>query len=427
MLPDQPRRRAHTRRVGFAATPLPLVFALTLTVGSDAVNRVSVGGTRLSAVLVAMGLWFSLASLPLLKKVSPASRWALAPMVLFLGYAVGRTVVAGRVGTDGLQNLAVVCLFVSLIVHAASTHDDGLRSAEGWLVTVAWVLSVVYVASVVLGGLGSAAFIGGRSFALQALVFMALLVPRFSHVPRARRLALLLFAAVAMSLSRTALVLAVVTLVACFAYRQPRGASAATRSRVRFAVGVFVAVALTSAAVVSVPVLRDRFFGGDRAQIVGGVTFNTEGRTVFWSTLSEGFASAPWFGHGAGTASERLGMQPHNDYLRVLHDYGIVGLALFLSALLRLLLACWRWFRTAAGRVSARRHAAAVCALVTWALSMLTDNALIYAFVLAPLAIVVGASLGQRDRDLRAHSLALPNQAMEPGSATVRSPSSISP
>ena len=80
----------------------------------------------------------------------------------------------------------------------------------------------------------------------------------------------------------------------------------------------------------------------------------TSGRVVIWTQTWQSAVESPWIGKGAGSASAYLAdlydgdiAHPHNDYLRILHDYGVIGLVLFLYGLVRVGLMCWRtWAHT---------------------------------------------------------------------------------
>jgi O-antigen ligase len=87
--------------------------------------------------------------------------------------------------------------------------------------------------------------------------------------------------------------------------------------------------------------LQHRFFGGEFdpsgsfLEIVQNV--NSSGRNVVWAlTFGDYWSHNRWIGQGAGSTGPLLSRVfeaagvPHNEYLRVLHDTGIVGLVLFL-------------------------------------------------------------------------------------------------
>ena len=112
---------------------------------------------------------------------------------------------------------------------------------------------------------------------------------------------------------------------------------------------------------------------------------------------------SPWIGKGAGSASAYLAdlydgdiAHPHNDYLRILHDYGVVGLVLFLYGLARVGRLFWRNWAQPRELLQRRLSLAAALALTAIAMMMVTDNTLVYVFVMGPLGILLGTALGVR-------------------------------
>ena len=146
--------------------------------------------------------------------------------------------------------------------------------------------------------------------------------------------------------------------------------------------------------------LQNRFQRGDVVAIADGrFHVNVSGREKYWRAAWDSFAEKPLFGHGAGSSqrliSQRFGNttgHPHNDYLRLLHDFGLVGTALWAGGIGSVMLALAR------GRQRSRQYQAVTrCAgLALFALlaTMLTDNTLVYLFFMAPLGIILGLAFG---------------------------------
>jgi O-antigen ligase len=112
-----------------------------------------------------------------------------------------------------------------------------------------------------------------------------------------------------------------------------------------------------AAGVVAAPNLIERSFGNS---LEAGV--NTSGRTDAWEFFAEQWRTSPAFGVGLGMVSQLTEGQegnltkflvPHNEYLRMAVDTGLVGAALYILALLRL-------FRRVGQRVPERAFFAAV-------------------------------------------------------------------
>jgi len=206
--------------------------------------------------------------------------------------------------------------------------------------------------------------------------------------------------AIAASLSRLAFA------VALFLFPLSQIRPTSIRRWLLFALWGTLAAGLFYLAVTYVEPVRARFFEGDLSWQVGSLPINVMGRTRFWRIILDSFAESPWIGKGAGASQEVLRKlyvnisHPHNDYLRILHDFGVIGLALWILALGRLLWVTWKARIRADRRRSAdaRVHLAAFLSLIVLVLSMLTDNTMDYVFVMAPQAVLVGMSLGRVQR-----------------------------
>lgn len=147
--------------------------------------------------------------------------------------------------------------------------------------------------------------------------------------------------------------------------------------------------------------LRQRFFERDLSFQIASISINTTGRAKMWRASWDSFLESPLLGKGPGSSAEVTFLHvppmrhPHNDYLRILHDYGLVGFGLWLIAFMGMLRRLWRLWRRADVKASAeaRYHFTALLAAVVLALVMITDNIVVYIFVMAPLGTFAGISL----------------------------------
>jgi O-antigen ligase len=156
--------------------------------------------------------------------------------------------------------------------------------------------------------------------------------------------------------------------------------------------------------------VTNRFVTGDIVR-VHGLGINANGREAIWETTWESARRAPLTGHGAGSADDLVArrFQPaavhvHNDYLRLFHDYGVIGVGLWALSFAQM-------FRKSGLRKSERRASltrdgsifsvAAQLGLLGLSLAMLTDNPLLYSFVVTPVGLLVGAAMGLRQLPAR--------------------------
>jgi hypothetical protein len=122
--------------------------------------------------------------------------------------------------------------------------------------------------------------------------------------------------------------------------------------------------------------------GGLKDLSYANTDLQSNARKVMWESLLTGIRERPLFGHGANACAslveQLVGMtHPHNDWLRLLYDYGMVGTAIFV---LCLIIQIWDILRRVSVgsdvcRVLAYTSLAALGELV---LFMVTDNVLVY-------------------------------------------------
>ncbi|HWR90757.1 MAG TPA: O-antigen ligase family protein, partial [Dissulfurispiraceae bacterium] len=110
----------------------------------------------------------------------------------------------------------------------------------------------------------------------------------------------------------------------------------------------------------------------------------TSGRRYIWDHMQGQIDSRPWFGHGAN-ASEPFVLRltgamthPHNDWLRLLYDYGYVGTVTFAFCMLWQMVHLLRTGMKTAGMTRILFYAGASSFLV-FSLFMSTDNIILYA------------------------------------------------
>jgi O-antigen ligase len=306
----------------------------------------------------------------------------------------------GTASTQGFQNtLVFVAAILFMAIAATVAHHRG-RIAYDAVSKAFWVAAAVglslYAAGVAIAGPGTDKILAPRPFGLMGVVLVAwflgagLVGRRWAYWVVAAAIVLTL-----LSLSRSAFAAQLVLVaLAWFDLRNFRGWLTAIGAGV-------VVLALAISAVFLYAPLHHRFFHGDTANI-GGFSVNVTGRDALWSANWGWFKDRPLIGHGAG-ASDRLtetlpdhgAGHPHNDYLRILVDYGIVGFVLWITAYLALLRLTWkRWQAVRGTRVWAEHiHAAAFLVLVGIALTMIVDNPMIELARMAPLGVLVGMSL----------------------------------
>ena len=120
---------------------------------------------------------------------------------------------------------------------------------------------------------------------------------------------------------------------------------------------------------------------GDVDAVMGD--FNTNARLSMTLTLKAQVQEAYWFGHGANAVEDITvryfnGLtHPHNDWLRLQHDYGTFGMLIFALTLVAQAFSAWRVAKTLQGE-AARFMYAAASAFIPMVMFMFTDNVIMY-------------------------------------------------
>lgn len=242
----------------------------------------------------------------------------------------------------------------------------------------------------------SAGVYSRRDFAIEALLIMSVVMMSRDQRRRTRWLPYALAAEIALSESRTATVIAAVLLV-FVAVQGHAGAHAVVSVLGRITIVVLIGLW----AVVNVPSLHERIFGGTETQILG-VELNTAGRNVIWSgVVADAERHNLWLGQGAGSATDYVrndegavgieAAEPHDDYLRIWHDFGYIGLVLFVVAICTLLRAMW----TRGRRTGLPMCYAGLVSLIAALGLMITSNVIVYFFAMLPLGAIIGFALGE--------------------------------
>lgn len=337
----------------------------------------------------------------------------LLPLGAMIAWALIGAMTGQRSPDEWPNALAYLLLF-------ASTSAGAIAGARDRALTARTITRAVRVVDVL--GLGIVAinfanfgFHGGRWLVHPRALALVALVPLCWHLARwlAGKSWDALFvaawlSAIFVSLSRMASGAALLATVLTLLLRFASGRRAERRRFMTLAAVLLVGTAL---AVTTVDPFRDRLLKEDRSPI--------------WRRVAASALQAPLLGHGMGSSQtgpvlrywwtpperrppaqryeywEYWAPHPHNEYLRVWHDLGVPGLALFLLALGSWSFLLLRAMRTSRSIVAAHLNVLAASGFlmhVTFMVTMLTDNPLVYPFVIAPFGILIGAGLGVATR-----------------------------
>lgn len=376
-------------------------------------------GLGIWTTAVAAGVW----CMWLVKPWFPRELSRVLLPLLSLSVYAALSLTWGGVDVKGLQNLSVSIGFTGFILLAARETERSPafafslhRALDGASIVAAAAYSITYL----LFGEGSDAIVGtriifgGRAFALFAAVAVARQMARWQAGDwKGFAIGLWLVVLVFLSQSRLAMVACLIQFPLAMCCRGD--AKSITRA-------LFMTVVAASALAASILLSKsmyDRFFAYDANMNVGGVMINASGRTKMWETLLDDLrGKAVYFGYGAGASGRLIDRyfpnlgHPHNDFLRLLYDFGAIGLGWWVLFLITVTFTMIGGVRRCTspdrGPGYARRsgprskdhpdlplHLAPILALIAIVMSMFTDNSISYIFVMAPMGMLIGVSLGR--------------------------------
>lgn len=116
----------------------------------------------------------------------------------------------------------------------------------------------------------------------------------------------------------------------------------------------------------------------------GNEDFATTGRSLMWSKMWERIDEQPLLGYGANASESFVSKltgglkHPHNDWLRLMFDFGYVGVVIFALSLLMQALHAYRRAKRTVGEISLLFYAGA-SSILSFILFMFTDNIILYA------------------------------------------------
>lgn len=131
--------------------------------------------------------------------------------------------------------------------------------------------------------------------------------------------------------------------------------------------------------------------------LLRGITF---GRTDVWEHLVEQTVNEkPISGFGTGASRDAVKDvipswdNPHNDFVRVFFDLGAIGLVILVATWTTRLLVCWwNWIQRAPNTPAAVYNFAALTAGGYVLLNFLTDNFMVYFFIMGPFTLLLAMS-----------------------------------
>jgi hypothetical protein len=125
----------------------------------------------------------------------------------------------------------------------------------------------------------------------------------------------------------------------------------------------------------------------------GFESINFNGRLFLWDLLITDINNF-YLGEGTGSSVELLkvhavgvGVQPHNDYIRIIHDTGIIGLLIFITLLVTIMIKLMLKRNALYDNHKKAQYSFVLGLLVAFLSMMFTDNLYIYVFFFFPMLL----------------------------------------
>ena len=297
---------------------------------------------------------------------------------------------------EGFQNTLVWAAFALTLF--ALPYWIGPEDARRAGSILRIVVITVPVTKIVIFYAG-ADFYGDASYALVAVILLACAV---SQRPRSwfEYLTpwLLLYSVLLCDVRTASVVAALLIIVSVWQWPIPSFARTALTFPVAAVSGALVWLFIGDRLVNSGDSGLAQFVGGD--SILAGI--GTTNRGAAWAYILENLPEETnWWGQGTGHSSfladELLGIHhPHNEYLRIFFDFGWVGLTVFLLGSLAMFLGSFLTWR----KTKTELALSSVLSIVVVALMAVTDNPIVFIYVMLPVAILVATGLVARENDV---------------------------
>ncbi len=375
-----------------------IILVLLLLGCVDTLGGVDIGarfsGQGLLTIMYAIAAWGLVLGSGRISKTGLKLLW---PFIALVIWAL-TTMFWYTPSVGGTQNVLCLACFIGLALLATGLAETrGLKnSVEIFFRYGIWCAGLAYAWCLWTEGFGADEIIGPRSFGIVALFGVAWYATKWRFGGRwAFVLAAVLLFEIGASLSRVALVAGLVMLTLA-------RVSATVKGWIWGLLSLGLAIGAFWWMFNNIEPLRDHFLSGDVRLRLGNAAINVSGRSNLWRVTYESFLDSPWVGQGAGSSAHLIENRfhtlghPHNDYLRVLHDYGLIGLGLWILGWARILRRLWFEARTGEKwrHPDARLQFAAFLATLGVVVMMITDNPMTYVFVMAPLGALLGAAAG---------------------------------
>ena len=345
-----------------------------------------------SAFGLVWGAVLALLSVSLLQYVAVPDSVKVPIFLLFVPLAIALAHSGFRFpAPHSIPVLVTLLTFPVALLAGVSTGYNGspkrLRQIDKALTVMALALPIGLIAKIALFGTDGRE-LSSRPFGQGcALVFLWIVSRAPTPIAGLRSpLALFTVLGMALSLSRTAFLVAIVGFVVLLLTSYPKQPMRIIRIVALLAIGITVFYLL----ILNVDIVRQRFSGN-----ADGVAITLSSRENVWPGVASAITERPFFGEGAGESARFVEVltdgknaNPHNDFLRLGFDVGLIGLGTFLIAVYLL----WRRLRRA--DTGSRLVRSGLATLASIPVLMSFTNGLTYLGISVPMFMLVGLAIG---------------------------------
>jgi len=304
------------------------------------------------------------------------------PLGLWLPWCIILTVYwyYGQNNPDATQSLfqMLSCIAIGCAASIFRPDDMQLKNIVRWITYtawVAWILLIIRVPMLLMGLIPGSAFLAPEMIGL--LLFGACYAS-FYACGSGRHLYyyLAMLVPTIISLTRGP----IVAMLSCL----PLTTAPMTAGKRILLCAAMVICALV---IFNTDRVQEKMFYSGRGELTdvhwGNPELKTHGRSAMWDVLWDGVEKEPWFGNGWNSHRAALlhagflTYLPHNDWLKLLYDMGILGTGLYLFTMVLQIFFLMRLARWSEGARQMLAYSAAT-AFIPYILIMLTDNVVLY-------------------------------------------------
>jgi hypothetical protein len=277
------------------------------------------------------------------------------------------------------RSIMLICPFiVGVAVSKTSIEEQDLKILSKFLryIGIGFYIIILFKTGIVITGMLPART-GLAAEAMTGTIFCSLFVTNYVFGEKKQLVWWAAFAAIPyIALTRTGMIAAGLTLPLTFAPLQ-------IIKRVFFAaIIIMIAIPLFY----SERVQQKMFYSGKgtlEEVNPGNPDFATHGRKAMWAAIQKEIDKEPYFGHGANSSEAFLKVffggaaHPHNDWLRLLFDYGHFGTGIFSLSLLMQLIHILKRSKNSDGALRILYYTGA-SSILSFVLFMFSDNIILY-------------------------------------------------